>query len=453
MFPVDGTFRETAFLAGRIVSATAGTISVFITYLIARRLYRQQFAVLAAFLLAAFPLHITCSRYLKEDALLVMFILLCAWLVIKAAQDGKRRYLLLAGFIAGVASGTKYSGLLLGAVVCIAPWLRSGSLRPDWQFLKTACFALALMPLGFLLTTPYSLLDFNHFWRDFNSERHHMLRGHTANIDPWSQLWMYQLWYSIRPGISLFVTVISLVGAGVIIVRKKVYEYYLLFIILLFYLPAEFVNAKPAPQPERYIMPILPFMALCTASLVVFLNNKKMKMMAVTVTFLTIITPTWWSLKLTSEVVRDTRATMLSWINENIPPGSRIAIDWKPYEPKLDSRRFKVTYLPREKILAKLNPRSLSESGQNYLLLSSLWYSRYFIQPNADKAGRSILRQAFKTLPILKITAPEYGTYGFHNPVILLFSVSSGYGVEEANLSKAKRAGLHEKCYCKPFAR
>ncbi|NDC39794.1 MAG: phospholipid carrier-dependent glycosyltransferase, partial [Proteobacteria bacterium] len=96
-FGVEGTFRETAFLAGRVVSATAGTLSVGLVYLIGRRLYGSFAGFTAALLLAVFPLHVTCSRYLKEDALLVFFFLTCIALTLKAAQEKRQWLLYLAG--------------------------------------------------------------------------------------------------------------------------------------------------------------------------------------------------------------------------------------------------------------------------------------------------------------------------------------------------------------------
>ena len=420
---IGGEFRDSAFLAGRLVSASAGTLSILFTYLIGRRLYGARAGVLSAALLAVFPLHVTCSRYMKEDALLLFWILVCLYLVIRAAQDDQKRLLLFAGLVAGLSASTKYSGLLTGGILFAAPWLRTKKWTPDWEYVKWACFGLLLMPVGFVIATPYSILDSGKFYQDFSSERRHMERGHTTAVDSWSQLWMYHFGRSIIGGLTLPTALLSVIGMGFLVRRMRREDLLLVGLILLYYLPAEFVKAKPAPQPERYILPCLPFLAIACSQFISALIRSRFTILAALGLIVAIAFPAVRTIELASEIRSDTRLQMAQWMRENLPPGSKVAFDWKPYGPRFFHNEFNVTYLLRSEIVDSLNIKALENSGQDYLVLSGLFYDRYFIEPNSPAGIRQRFRELFDRVPIIKEFRPKFGTYGFHNPTVTLFSL------------------------------
>lgn len=422
-FGVYGTWRENAFLAGRIVSLIAGTASIGLVYLIGRRLYSAGVGLMAAAFLAVFPLHVTCSRYLKEDALLLLMVLLCVWALLKAVYEDRVVFLLLAGVFAGFACGVKYTGLLTFGIIGLAPWLKSRTLVPDPRFMLWGIVAACLVPLAFLLTTPYALLDSAAFLRDFESERKHAARGHTTPVTPWSKYWTYHLYYSIMPGIGLFVTVLSMIAIGLFIWRRKVEDLLVIALVVLFYLPAEGINSKPAPQPERYIFCILPFLALAAGELLRTLYSWRLPLLAALLFFTALVMPLTRTVQLASEIKDDTRKQMGRWIEENLPHGSRIYLDWKRYAPSVSEEQFELTFIPRAKIIKKLELNDLRNSGRDYLVLSSLFYDRYFSHRASPPAIRQLFRQIFSVFPILKEIAPKHGTYGFHNPTLTLFSL------------------------------
>lgn len=423
---VDGSFRETAFLAGRLVSAIAGVVSVFLIYLIGARLYSRMVGAIGALLLASFPLHVTCSRYMKEDALLTFIILLCLYTTIVAVQSNKRWLLLIAGLLAGASAGVKYSGLLMVLVPAMAPWISSRSLRPDRRWLVVTVMAVLIAPLGFIATTPFSVLNSAKFLKDFHSESRHMQTGHTVTITAWSQLWSYHLWRSIRPGITLPVTVLSCVAFGYLLRRSKIEDLIVVGMALLFYLPAEFVKAKPAPQPERYILPCLPFIALGLGVVFEQLRAHRTRYARKGIVLAGIalmVFPVSRSTLLARDVATDTRDRLAEWMIANLPHGSKVLMDWKPYCPNFHGEYFTVEHIPRAKIIPELSVHRLRNSGAQYLILSSLFYDRYFSQPESAAILRQRFREVFKEVPIVRQFKAPTGTYGFHNPTLTLFSL------------------------------
>jgi 4-amino-4-deoxy-L-arabinose transferase-like glycosyltransferase len=443
---VTGEFRDTAFLAGRLVSATAGILSLVLTYQIGRRLFSPAVGVSAAALLAVTPLHVTCSRYLKEDALLTCVVLACVLTTVVAVQSGRRWMVLLAGLLAGVTAGAKYSGILMAILPASAPWLVSRSWWPDRRWVLVSLLVLLVAPLGFLLTTPFAVLDFAKFSKDFLTESHHMQNGHTNTIDAWSQLWMYHFWRSIMPGMTQVVAVAAVVGVGALLRRWRTEGLLVIGVLLLFYLPSEYVKAKPAPQPERYIMPCLPFLAIALAELLSLLSRgatRRVAFAALTGAFAAL--PLVRTVELAREVPFDTRHQMRDWMRQHLPAGAKVLMDWKPYSPRFEEGEFDVEYIPRARILIELDVGDLKRSGADYLVLSSFFYDRYFKQPESEPALRQRLRDVFERVPVVRQFVSPAGAYGFHNPVLTLFSLrSEDFELLNAELMRKRQGELKE---------
>jgi len=421
---------STALLSGRMVSAIAGTASLYFVFLVGKRLYSSSAGLIAAAVLAVLPLHVTCSRYLKEDALLVAFTLACIAALLKAVQEDKKGYLLFAGLLAGLSASSKYSGLLSVIIVASAPWLRSGGWKPDVSYIGITIVALLLFPLGFLLGTPYAYFDYSGWMRGVRYEKSHMLRGHTVSIDAWSQYWMYHYSRSIIPGMSFLTTCFAAFAVGLLLWRRKIEDLFLVSLVLLFYLPAEWVRTKPAPQPERYILPCLPFLAIAVGEAIRLISRMKffadfrMKTLGFCLLAgLVIFFPAKRSLELASEIKNDTRDTMAQWMMENIPHGTEILVDWWPYAPQFTEGTFAITQMERSNIISQFYINRLRQNEQDYLMVSSLFYDRFFSQPKTSAVSRELIRELFRRVPIVKEFKPEHGMYGFHNPTITLFSL------------------------------
>ena len=173
---------------------------------------------------------------MKEDVILTCMVLLTTTIVLKAVAKDSKRLLLLAGFFAGVAASSKYSGMLAAAIICAAPWLHSKSFKPTVSYFIPTILALVMMPIGFVVCTPYSILDNQKFLIDFNSEKNHMVRGHDVAITPGAYLWLYHLNKSIIPGMTVLPAFLGLAGLFTLVRRFKIPGLYLVALFLLFYL-------------------------------------------------------------------------------------------------------------------------------------------------------------------------------------------------------------------------
>lgn len=421
------------FMAGRTVSALAGALSILLLYLVAAKLFGRETGLLAAAILALLPLHVTCSRYMKEDALLVFNLLLSLFFVVKALKEDRAWAFFVAAFFAGVTASSKYTGALALVPILFAPWFASRSFWPDRKWLMRALLVLPLVPLGFVIFTPYSILNSAKFLSDFGFEQKHMEVGHTSAVDAWSQYWMFHVINSIVPGMTLPVTLFTFFSCGVLLWRRKVEDLLILGLIATFYLPAEWVKAKPAPQPDRYILPCLPFLAIAAAEVVRVLKSRQLVLPTVALSLLLVLYPALRSLHLSSEIKNDTRDRMAQWMLSNITAGSKILVNGAGYAPQFSENQFTVTSLSRTKPL-EFSLDRLREGGQEYVILSSFVYDRYLEEEEAMPYMRERLLEIFSKLPLVREEHAQYGPYGFHNPTLRLYSL------KDEDISALRRA-------------
>ncbi len=152
-----------AFAWGRLVTATLSAATSGVLGLYSRAIGRSS-ALLAAALLAFSPWAITHAHYITVDAPAALFAAVAVLAAVRVLEHGDARDYLLAGMLAGLATGTKYQDVLV-----VVPLLTAHALR--WRRCAIARLG-RLVAAGvaaaatFLLTSPYVLLDFAAFRRD-----------------------------------------------------------------------------------------------------------------------------------------------------------------------------------------------------------------------------------------------------------------------------------------------
>src|SRR5438552_8282493 len=87
--------------------ALAGVLSVLLLYHLVRRHFGVVAGLLAALALALSPISILTNRNVTIDSTLTLVLLLGAWTVLKAAETGRLRWLLLTALIVGIGFNIK----------------------------------------------------------------------------------------------------------------------------------------------------------------------------------------------------------------------------------------------------------------------------------------------------------------------------------------------------------
>lgn len=399
-------------LSGRLISVLAGTLSVPLVYFIAKYFLSNSAALFSAALLAIVPLHVSLSRYLKEDALLTFGILLTVLFSLRLAQREDLKSATLSGIAAGIACATKYTGVLAAPLVGIGILLNWK--RVDWKnWSKLLLVSAFSTVITFFLIAPFILLNYKDFKRDLAKESKQVAMGHMGAIDPWEHLWSYHLGTSLLEGMTLPLLFVSIIGLGMLAKNSR-RTLIIPLLFLYFYLPAEYVPGKNA----RYILPALPFLLFGAAQ--VFSSAQKLSQ-RVPMYLLCFGVPLSLTVYYSANVRPDTREDMAAWIGQNIKTGTTFLQPFKAYGAKLPDDKFKTV---RPSIGAKryvaLNDVEIERVGADYILFSSNLYDPIFEHNDSSLTVRVIFARLFNTHEFVHLIPGSSRVYLYHNPTTVL---------------------------------
>src|SRR3954469_11827156 len=159
-FKLDPT---SIYVTTRAVAALLCTVGVVAVFWAGRRLWDHRVAVAAAALLTFAFLPVTYSRIAVTDVGVLAPVALSIVGSVRAWEDGRLRWWLLAGAGAGVAVGFKYTAglvLLPVEVAAIAALVRGGRDALGRVALGSLVAALAAL-LAFFVTNPYFFFEFS----------------------------------------------------------------------------------------------------------------------------------------------------------------------------------------------------------------------------------------------------------------------------------------------------
>ncbi len=423
-------FKDRA-IWGRAVTACLGTLTILIVYFLGRR-WGTLAGFSAAYLTAVAPLHVICSRYIKEDISLTFFSLLSVLFVVRFLEKQQIYNLALCGLMAGFAASCKYSGILVASFVflpSVCYILRLDRTLTWKSLLLPTILGLVMVPVGFVIITPYSILNSSSFIRDFLVEQRHMQSGHSGALPPSTFYWAFHLRYSILPALTPLVTFLGVFAMGFIGRSRTPLRLVVFWGCFLFYLPAEYVKAKTFPQPERYILPCIPFMALAIGEfyrIALTWLGRPSTLMFYGLMLISWVLPGTYSALHSYQARHDTRAEASLWIEQHIPTGANILMDWRFYGPKLDPARYKVMELlgtDKSQENKEFSIERFQEDKIDYVILSSFYYDRYIdFLKERHPLGRAILSLFNRVKPEVIWSKRAY-QYGFHNPEIRVFKI------------------------------
>jgi 4-amino-4-deoxy-L-arabinose transferase-like glycosyltransferase len=90
-----------------VPQALMGVASVVLVYDLVRRVFGRLGGFIAGFAMATTPIIVAVSRHNNPDALLVLCTVAAMWFAVRALQDGRTRWLVLAGACVGLGFETK----------------------------------------------------------------------------------------------------------------------------------------------------------------------------------------------------------------------------------------------------------------------------------------------------------------------------------------------------------
>ena len=164
-------------ILARLLSVAFDCGTVAVTYLLAAALVGSWWGVLAALLVAVSPVHVQLAHFYTVDTVLAFWTVLGAWLGVRLAATGKRRWGVGLGVVAGLAAATK----LVGAGLLLFLWLgwyvsmSQQHEAPSWPrrillATRRSLAGLVAALASFAVADPYAIIDYGTFLHEMGGQ-------------------------------------------------------------------------------------------------------------------------------------------------------------------------------------------------------------------------------------------------------------------------------------------
>lgn len=357
-YPVITNAPFPLYVMSRIYGVFSGLVMVACAYSVSRILSGRFAALCAGLLVATSFTLVAHAHYVKLSTPAAAWMMLAIWASVASlyCRSASRRFkfYLVAGAACGFAASTLYHGVSVALFVVPVGLILLYRHRTK-SALTAVLAAWIAIPFGFFLASPFILLDFNHFLRDFSFIlAQYKQPGNVPayfTVDQWTGLWLLLIYgaliaFGIAPVLTALIALVvtwrqpepAQIFGGISL---------RLFVMLaaLWLIPYAYVvlrTVRPG-HSEQLLIPLIPVLATFSAAGTTWLAKriplpKRIIMPALAV--MLILQP----LALSVPVVRmfsqiDTRQIMLQWIHDNIPAGSRFLVNGA-YNVALDHAIF-----------------------------------------------------------------------------------------------------------------
>ena len=253
-------FEPVLHLIPRALSATTGVLTIAALFGAARELFSRRVAVVAAAFLAVTFLHVRDSHFGVTDVP-ATFMTVCAfWAGLRCATRGATdARVALTGVLCGLAASTKYNAalVLLPAIAALVQPLAPDAPRSIASGARSLALLLVCAACGFLVGTPYAVLDHRTFLERVALVRSHLAGGHVIM----TRGWPYHARFTLRYGLGIPLMIGASAGTCWLIVEQPRAA----LIVLIFPVAYYLYLGSGQTVFVRYLMPMVPFVCLTAA--------------------------------------------------------------------------------------------------------------------------------------------------------------------------------------------
>jgi 4-amino-4-deoxy-L-arabinose transferase-like glycosyltransferase len=350
-------------IIGRATTALFGTATVLLTYVVGKKMYGKQTALIAACFLACTFAHVKSSHHVKADIAMAFFVLLSFLYIYQILEKGSLRNYLLAGLFAGLGVATKYSPVVLVFPLFIAHLLFLRSERPfPWRKLINGNLLLAFLFLGigFFLGSPFNFLDPYYFQSQLSPmfQAKIVAGGAVGDFSLLNTLKAFTnpLMHCGRvilraEGMGAILGSLSLLGIPFLIFRGRKGDRLIVLTALTFVYSFDLLFKSYAQ--EHHLNFVYPFLCLGAAAVVFQIMEKflsgRPKVLGFPRGALIVALPILLVLPSVYRIVlfdyrishKDTRTVAKEWVEMNIPVGTKILVDDYCVPLKMSPERVK----------------------------------------------------------------------------------------------------------------
>ncbi len=382
------------YTVGRILTVVMSAGCALLVFFAGRSIFNFTTGLVAGLFFVVLPATVTNSHYFRPDIPTTLWLLFAFVAGARLLKSGSRTWYILGGLAAGFATATKYNSVLIIIPLLYAHihWQLKNSKKKRWGRLLGLNLLLAVIFFlaAYALSAPGTFLYWDVFKervvRQFQYQTSHAFMDTMDLGSGWGGYLTRILPYSL----GLPMLLLALAGAAYSLVRRTKPDLMLILLILPYYL----MIGRSDWWVVRYTVPLMPFMALLAARLVVELHQKAtrayLKLIPAAVGAMVFLFTLFYSIELDRIMAApDPRHQAYDWINENVAGPKVVGFDFLPqaFFPGVDQQRHATQYM-------QMNPANLDKidyyvaNDQIYLQFLRLSH-RY---PNQAQYFRTILK-------------------------------------------------------------
>lgn len=408
-------------VAGRVIQAVAGTLTVLTVFLLARRSMKDGTALAVAASVAVAPILVMHAHYLKEDMQLGLWSMVSLLSLVRYAERPGWSRIVWLGVALGLAFSSHYKSILLVPLVAVTPFLgilnasSDNGLRPSpLRFLRDMAVAGAVAAVVFLVVNFPLLQAAQVFFEGSGFELQHALEGEDARYR-FTEFWFtFHLRYSLASGLGWPALLGSLAGAITLpfVWRRLSFADRLVMAhVVLFYVVQEASPLKAA----RYMVPVAPallYLGWRGLALIAGAVPVTRAVAYAAIGLVLIGSPLYRSVRLVSSIGNDTRERAAAWLREH--PGKAVIEQYAGLAP--------TTWSAVDEDIQAARRRRV-----DFIVTSQLLYGRYLAgallpDQDPDVYKKAAAYQALFAYPYIEIP-PPYESYEFNNPLIRIVDI------------------------------
>jgi hypothetical protein len=410
--------------ASRILTSAYGALTVLMTFILARLIFGGLPSLIVAVLCGVTPLLGTHSQFVKEDIFVTPLVVGAIYALIRWGQEPSYRGAILLGLFSGLAISAKYSSLVF--ILPLTYTLIAGN-RPRLSIrLKTIAIAILTIIFIFSLVQIPAFMQFGKWAANYNAEVKHAISGHTLILGPLQTGFIYHLKWSLLPGVTWAVLVAAILGIGLVLLRWGSAGLPLQVIVIFmlgWYGVHELSPSKPWQGSIRYMLPMVPFIAVlsvyfvhrCCLIFSAIIGPSISDKIFLVVCTLLIGTTIIASYPVVIGRPDDTRVTLKKYILDQLP--GNFLVEHYSLLVKGDAR-----YLVSPGLKEKL-------SDVDFAIVSELNYARFLFGKDYHGQRNNIYEYAkgYENLfdrPYIQLSSHAH-KFSFHNPDIRIIALST----------------------------
>ena len=397
------------YLSGRLIIACFGAATIPLVYMIGRRLFNRWTGVLAAALVALSPVHVYYSKLIRPDVQMSFLTLAAFWFCLKILERPTLLSYVMAGFLIGLGTATKYPAIVVALVIVLAHILSKPQQWSDHAKLLASGLASVV---GLFVGSPYLLVKYEQALREVAMEARpsHLSatgEGLIQNI----------VWYLTGPlshAVSTAGLLLGVIGIALCVIQKERSKWLLIAFPVIFFLFICSLNLRW----ERWIVPVIPPLCILSAHTIFRIASRIGQTFkpAIGISTALLLFLGVGSFLLHEDFLQgqmlsapETRTLARDWIIDTVPQGSRLLVEQHTPQFRVEPYElFEVTYpegthiteaypmgrisgvakalfIPMGVIGKLKDPEIIRQNKIEYMILSD-WYDRYVAEqgPAAD---------------------------------------------------------------------